>query len=776
MNSPNTKFISNWVFLTALTVSGVLLLTVLLHSLQSILVSAPYLVLVTGFLAVAILKAKNMLFFPWLFIPLGILIKVISWFLLAVYWPGIAQPEHWWPYTSHIYYAFDVLGSLIILGFSSYIISSGREGVFRRGLIADSSLLFLTIMLVVVIFYRDVLDDYFMGMTRDNFMVRLQVLPFLYILFVSLVMLSAVGSRLGADQLAYFMCIIPFAAHVFIEAYASYNYIPPDQQLAYARLSALCYYLAALVILVYLLRVRIHQSKPDDDRYNLRLSPLVLLAGAAVLIVPAVSIYFQQSLNEPGSHHAYSYLLVFIAGSALFLRFLMMIKHAEHQQRLLDAEASRDDLTNLLNRRGFLRAFNAYQMSAATQDKTSASALFCLLDVDMFKSINDTHGHHAGDQVLCYIARSLSEHPDVLSAGRFGGDEFVFLLRQDGSQENFLENLHQQLSSWQVFGAVRLLVRVSIGATPVKQRSLFANLYSVADNALYQAKNEYSGTVIAAETNLSAHAKEQSITELIETSLEQQRILLYFQPIYNLQQGRMTGVEVLMRLQDEHGRVYLPGEFMTLAGKQKKLMPLTQLLLKELNKFLPQLQGLRITLNFPPYFFENVARQKTLMAVLAELPHPRSKLLLEITEDFGSDVQRLMRAVSELRQQGYCFALDDFGAGSASLSRLAYLAVDIVKIDISLLRAAEQGNSAPLESIVKLARRLSAEVVIEGIETPAQLEIAYAVRANLGQGFYLSRPVDFEQLLKLPRVSAQLMERSEKKCLTNNFLETGYAL
>lgn len=777
MNSPNNKFTSSWVFLVLMAMLGALLLMGLLNSLQSILATAPYLVLATGVLILGILKAKGMLYFPWLFIPLGVLVKFLSWFLLATYWPQLAGPEHWWPYTGHVYYLFDVLGSLIILGFSSYIISKGRQGRFRRGLIADSSLLFVTIMLVAAIFYKDVLDDYFISMTPDNFLVRLQVLPFLYTLFVSLVMLLVVGTRLGNDQLAYFMCIIPFSMHVFIEAYASYVYIAPDQQLAYARVSALCYYLTALVILVYMIRVNKDDGKLVDDRCNLCLSPLVLLSGAVVLTVPTLSIYYQQSLSGADSYHTKSYLFVFIAGIALFLRFLMLIKYAERQQSLLDAEASRDDLTSLLNRRGFLRAFKALEVFPDPGKKTPPPVtLLCLLDVDMFKSINDTHGHHIGDQVLCHIARRLNEYPDVLLAGRLGGDEFVFLLRCGAVDNSVLESLHRQLNSWQVFGQVRLLIRVSIGATLMRRNSAFSNLYTAADNALYRAKNEYSGTVINTGRNVSANAKEQSINELIATSLEQQRILLYFQPIYDLKLGCMTGVEVLMRLQDDKGRVYMPSEFLELAAKQNKMLALTKLLVSDLGKVATQLAGLKITLNFPPYFFEDELRQQEVMAILAELPVPRDKLLLEITEEFNSDIQVLMKAVSALRKQGYYFALDDFGAGSASLSRLAYLSVDIVKIDISLLRAAEQGNIAPLESIVKLARRLRSEVVIEGIETATQLEIAQTVRAHMGQGFYLSQPVRFEQLLALPRKSALLTGTAKSNSLPNNFLETSYAL
>ncbi|SFX56197.1 sensor domain-containing protein [Marinospirillum alkaliphilum] len=417
-----------------------------------------------------------------------------------------------------------------------------------------------------------------------------------------------------------------------------------------------------------------------------------------------------------------------------------------------------DPLTNLPNRYLFQERFVETCNSLV---RGQALAALAILDLDHFKNINDALGHNKGDELLVAIARRLNNLlRDNEALARFGGDEFVLLLVEQGGDadscatlmdariQQFQNTLAQPLR----LGESEFLLGSSLGAsfTTSFDRS-FDELLKEADIALYAAKE--AGRSTWRRFVPSMQARVESRFELegeLRKALDLQQLRLYLQPKTN-REGQVYGTESLVRWEHPEKGLIPPDRFIPLAEDTGMILPLGEWVLKETLQLMTEYPQLSFAVNISPRQFRNpdfVARIKTLIQETGANPQ---RLTLEVTEGLLiTDFNQSSRRMLELQQLGISFSIDDFGTGYSSLSYLKKLPINELKIDRSFVKDLPEDSSDALlvETMMAVAKHLQLSVVAEGVETQAQRDYLYSVDCNLHQGYFYGKPEPARQLLE----------------------------
>lgn len=407
-----------------------------------------------------------------------------------------------------------------------------------------------------------------------------------------------------------------------------------------------------------------------------------------------------------------------------------------------------DDLTGLSTRSHF--------MHTLADGRRVGDYALCLVDVDSFKSINDTYGHATGDSLLIAIAQDLRNGagPDALVA-RLGGDEFAVALPVDGAGDGSrrLEAMRRAAHEREVAGEWKGLRRsVSIGVTLLSPTDRLSAAMAEADTALYAAKEGGRNRIVRLDEHLRLRHREamsEPTLEQMRAGVENSEFTYFVQPIYNLQTGRPVGVEALIRWVTSDGRVRLPGEFMHLFTRQYNgtLKPPLDAANAVAASFAAPGSDLFCAFNISTAFLKrsfdpsDVWLEDLLMGI------EPSRVVFEITETAAIDNTTAARQMlGFLRDRGVRIALDDFGTGYSNLERLVDLPIDIVKVDrvfVSRLPG-NRRNRAIVGGLLSLGHELGFEVIAEGVETQEQLEALHDLGVSMAQGFHLARPQTLE--------------------------------
>lgn len=448
-----------------------------------------------------------------------------------------------------------------------------------------------------------------------------------------------------------------------------------------------------------------------------------------------------------------------------FVQDVTELRKAEEQIRYL---AYYDGLTGLANRELFKDRLHKALPSMVRQ-KHFAAIMF--LDLDRFKRINDTLGHHAGDLLLKQVAERLNycirESDSVARFGsaeamtcvsRLGGDEFTILLTdlndpQDAVvvAQRIIETIPQPLS----LQGHEVHVTTSIGI------SVFPNdgedpdtLLKHADAAMYEAKSKGRNNFKFFEQSLNRTTSARlSLESDLRMALENDEFLLHYQPQVDMQSGHIVGAEALLRWESPSRGLVPPDEFITLAEESGLIVPLTNWLIKsvcEQSKLWQSagLPPLRISVNISGQHFSRQDIADTARRYLQANDLDPCFLEIELTESALMDNKDVARDIlGQLQELGLSVAIDDFGTGYSSLAYLKEFPIDTLKIDRSFVRdiATDQNDVAIIKAVVAMAQSLELKVVAEGVEDDQQLNFLQQLGCNAYQGFLFSRPLPAQQ-------------------------------
>lgn len=456
-----------------------------------------------------------------------------------------------------------------------------------------------------------------------------------------------------------------------------------------------------------------------------------------VLVPPFSALVCWLLGRELSPEVAIGYILV--CALAMSGRAFLLLQEVQRNEKQLYQMAHIDPLTQLYNHHGLRHHMNLHQ---------GQSGALIYLDVNDFKSINELYGNEMGDKVLKLVARTLKRHlPPSAIVARSGCDDFVVLLGGTGRAAEILaQRIQSQLSGWHDISETRILLSVSVGLCEFQ--AFGPAVSERAFEALYAAKRTHRKVVVYSSELKPLIAYRQALRETMNLSMSESRLPLRFQPILDLYTRRVVGAEVLARLSEpESPGLLLPSQFMEVINQDGKQLQLTAAVISSLPPQ-NQLASLdHININFSPVLMSSVRDCTYLISLLAARGYDESNVIIEITEDSDWTQKAMPPGLQYLQERGFRFAIDDYGSGYSNVSRLASMPANYVKIDRSLLQAAEHGNEAPLESSLELAHKMGAATVVEGIAHRDSVQLLKRLGAQYVQGFFFAKPLPLSSLL-----------------------------
>jgi diguanylate cyclase (GGDEF)-like protein len=485
--------------------------------------------------------------------------------------------------------------------------------------------------------------------------------------------------------------------------------------------------------------------------------------GWSILVVPGVSAIAAIAILLYDHKHDVNDVTVTLASLTIVAAILRMAITFRDVRNLAEArrQAITDDLTSLPNRRLFMqRAEDAIERSR----DTDCEMALLILDLDHFKELNDSLGHHAGDHLLRDIGPRLQNQlreSDTLA--RLGGDEFGLVLSpcSEALALKIAGRLHDALKQPFEVEGLRLHVAASIGIAPFPSHAENAEqLMQHADIAMYEAKTAQSGHEIY-ENSRNTHTRENlALVSALPEAIRDGQLELDFQPKADTLSRRIVGAEALVRWRHpDRGRIP-PDVFVPLMDRANLSRELTRWVLDNslaaCRRWREAGNDIHVAVNMTAADLIDASLPLEIAAALGLHGLPAEALVVEVTEtSILSDPGRVQEVLEALRDLGV--ALDDFGTGYSSLTHLKTLPVNEVKIDRSFVAgmAMDAADAAIVGSTIQLAQMLGLRVVAEGIEDDPTWERLALLNCDLIQGYRLSRPVPHEQLLELLATQAR---------------------
>jgi diguanylate cyclase (GGDEF)-like protein/PAS domain S-box-containing protein len=451
----------------------------------------------------------------------------------------------------------------------------------------------------------------------------------------------------------------------------------------------------------------------------------------------------------------------------VYVAIIQDISERRRAQERLNYLAHFDALTGLPNRVMFNERLLQTMRDADIKERLVA---LMFLDLDRFQTINDTLGHEAGDELLKAAARRLTgclRRGDTVA--RLGGDEFTVVLADVGHVDDVAWVANKILEAFaRPFHVAdsELFVTVSIGITlyPFDDHGI-DGLLKNADMAMYKAKEQGRNNYQFYTTELNERAREHLGLDIaLRRALEREELLLHYQPQVDLANGRIVGMEALLRWHHPERGLIPPSAFIPLAEENGLIVPIGEWVLRQSCAQVRawEAQGLtvgRTAVNLSARQFRQRDLAERVAAILADTGLPAARLELEITEStLMHSADTTSAALAELKAMGLRLAIDDFGTGYSSLSYLKRFPIDTLKIDQSFVRDITHApdNAAIITAIITMAHSMGMKGVAEGVETEDELRFLHRHHCDGMQGFLFSRPLPAEEFAALLRAGRTL--------------------
>ena len=421
-------------------------------------------------------------------------------------------------------------------------------------------------------------------------------------------------------------------------------------------------------------------------------------------------------------------------------------------------QATHDELTGLLNRRGFMEA-----IARSISDRQLVTGAFLVVDIDGFRFINDVHGQEVGDQFLQAFARHLQDSfPQDTFLARFGADEYLV----------FFPELTDATAASKLFHPLAdVLLQTSAGSFVARASGGFflcggqegtpESFVQKAVLAMHHAKNVEKSACHIYEPSMQAVAiRRHAIREGLSQALQNQEFFLQYQPIYAIEQipERIIGFEALLRWRSPSLGMVSPDEFIPVAEETNLILPIGEWVMQEACQFF---SGLNVQAGCTATVAVNVSVRQLLApgfasrvgAIMQQYGLPPGQLGIEVTESIMmTDEQHNIAVLNELRAMGVSISLDDFGTGYSSFTYLQKLPIAVLKVDKSLIDEIAQPDRNALllmESLVQMSRLLGYRIVAEGVENSDQLVLLRQIGCSACQGYLLGKPMSAETLREL---------------------------
>ena len=451
-----------------------------------------------------------------------------------------------------------------------------------------------------------------------------------------------------------------------------------------------------------------------------------------------------------------------IATGGLSSTILRRLRRASEElaQREAQArhEAKHDALSGLPNRVHMVDKIDSFLQGRLleTHDNRAVAAY---LDVDRFKDVNDTLGHHAGDQLIKLVARRLMEclRPNDFLA-RFGGDEFVILCAPAGAETSsaLADRVSQAFALPFAINGQNIRVTASVGIAVAPDNGVTADeLMRHADIALYEAKDRGRDRAVLFSDEMARQVERRRAIELdLRAAIDTDMLCLNYQPIVSSHSGEIVGLEALLRWRHPvHGDMS-PADFIPIAENAGLLPSLGEWVLSHAMADCRRWPHLEVSVNLSPVQFRHVDLETTLRKLIAEYGVEPSRFVLEITEGVLLEAtEHTNLTLDALRSLGFRTALDDFGTGYSSLAYLCNFKFDKIKIDRSFVRRISRVDISRtiVQSVVSIGRGLGMDIVAEGVETEFEAMMMTKLGCTELQGYYFSRPISADQMTQLLR-------------------------
>jgi diguanylate cyclase (GGDEF)-like protein len=456
--------------------------------------------------------------------------------------------------------------------------------------------------------------------------------------------------------------------------------------------------------------------------------------------------------------------LVLVACLALLYVALVLLarRAAAHIKAELvkrDEQARRDPLTSLPNRE---QLHDLVHQAIIGSRRSRRKVALMLMDLNRFKEINDTLGHHTGDRVLQQLASRLRNvMRDTETVARLGGDEFAILLpaiSDRAEAATVAQRILRTLEEPFVAAGLALDVDASIGiALYPDHGDRVAKLLRAADVAMYLGKETLSGyTFFSQGADPGDGGKRLALIGELRSALDEGQLVLYYQPKVELATGRVSGVEALVRWEHPRGGLLAPDEFIPLLEQSSLLRRFTlyivEAALADCSAWRSAGLDVKVAVNLSMRNLLDSHLPGDLRRLIHRSPNLKADSLeLEITESMiMSDPERIFRVCTGLRELGFQLTVDDFGTGYSSLAYLQRLPVSSLKIDKSFIAAMAAGDSDSetiVRSTLHLAHNLGLAVVAEGVETEDVCETLTGLGCGHAQGYYFSRPLPSDEFV-----------------------------
>lgn len=491
---------------------------------------------------------------------------------------------------------------------------------------------------------------------------------------------------------------------------------------------------------------------PDIDKVNHKHE---ILSGFETEF-SALKTHHELTRNVEISGSTFEQQITFNPETELFRSYIWDITKLRNLTQKMTYQATHDPLTNLINRREFERRLA--QVTDETKFNTKDHSL-CYMDLDQFKSVNDSCGHVAGDELLKQLSEKInSVIRDSDTFSRLGGDEFGLLLvgcpitKAVRIAEEVRKTVEQFRFHWD---DKTFKVGISIGVVKINKKSgSIKDLQSAADTACYIAKEQGRNRVhIYAEDSTVAtkHSSETNWLNRINVALDNNKFILYFQKIASIQASSQDHYEVLIRMFDDDGKTIPPNSFIPAAERFNVMSSIDSWVIKNTLDIMQSEKYLELnfSINLSGQSLSDLIFMHNCISQIQDSHVSPKRICFEITETaMIANLNSAIHSISILRELGCTVALDDFGSGLSSFSYLKNLPVDYLKIDGSLIKDMENDavNVTMVKSIIHIGHSMGLETIAEYVENDNILEILRELKIDYVQGYGVAKPVPLEEI------------------------------